>query len=279
MPRQPSSPPPRPYDWPLDRTQAALKKQLALLNAFRGRNHEQAESDKRGWANLTLNILTHGFGPGSNNVQQFRHADLVGRVSAPSMTNAQYQYNFERGIDALAATIKSSLDELELMDVSETVPSVRGEAVMKSDSRLVFLVHGHDDAVKESVARFLERLDLKPVILHEQPNQGKTVIEKFEAHSDVGFAVVLLTPDDVGGLASSPDKLSRRARQNVILELGYFIGRLGRAKVCALYKEGVEIPSDIHGVLYVPYDAGNGWRLQLANEIRAAGIAVDLNLA
>ncbi|MGA2645760.1 MAG: nucleotide-binding protein [Candidatus Sulfotelmatobacter sp.] len=150
---------------------------------------------------------------------------------------------------------------------------------MKSDSRLVFLVHGHDDAVKESVARFLERLDLKPVILHEQPNQGKTVIEKFEAHSDVGFAVVLLTPDDVGGLASSPDKLSRRARQNVILELGYFIGRLGRAKVCALYKEGVEIPSDIHGVLYVPYDAGNGWRLQLANEIRAAGIAVDLNLA
>jgi predicted nucleotide-binding protein len=100
--------------------------------------------------------------------------------------------------------------------------------------------------MKESVARFLEKLDLRPIILHEQPNKGRTVIEKFEAHSDVGFAVVLLTPDDVGGLASSPDKLSRRARQNVILELGYFIGKLGRAKVCALYKEGVEIPSDIH---------------------------------
>jgi predicted nucleotide-binding protein len=133
--------------------------------------------------------------------------------------------------------------------------------------------------VKESVARFLEKLGLTPVILHEQPNAGKTVIEKFEAHSDVGFAVVLLTPDDLGGSASSPDKLNHRARQNVILELGYFIGKLGRAKVCALHKGGVEIPSDIHGVLYVPYDAGNGWRLSLASEIKAAGIAVDLNLA
>ena len=205
---------------------------------------------------------------------------MVGQIYAPGMSEEQEQQKFHRRLDAFAAVVRSSLEELEWEGaVSETVPSVKGAAIMKSDSRLVFLVHGHDDAVKESVARFLEKLDLKPVILHEQPNQGKTVIEKFEAHSDVGFAVVLLTPDDVGGLPSSLDKLSRRARQNVILELGYFIGKLGRAKVCALYVEGVEIPSDIHGVLYVPYDAGNGWRLKLANEIKAAGIAIDLNLA
>jgi hypothetical protein len=84
------------------------------------------------------------------------------------------------------------------------------EIAMKSNSRDVFVVHGHDDAVKESVARFLEKLNLNPIILHEKPNQGRTVIEKFEAHSDVGFAVVLLTPDDVGGLASSPDVGARR---------------------------------------------------------------------
>jgi predicted nucleotide-binding protein len=181
----------------------------------------------------------------------------------------------------MAAVVQSSLSELELMGAGAApVASVNeGVAIMKPNSRDVFLVHGHDETVKETVARFLEKLDLNPVILHERPNQGKTVIEKFEAHSDVGFAVVLLTPDDVGALASSPEKLNSRARQNVILELGYFIGKLSRARVCALYREGVEIPSDIHGVLYVPYDEGGGWRLKLANEIRAAGISVDMNRA
>lgn len=85
-----------------------------------------------------------------------------------------------------------------------------------------------------------------------------------------------LTPDDMGGPASS-EQVNPRARLNVILELGYFIGKLGRARVCALCLEGVEIASDIHDVLYVPYDLGNRWRLKLAHEIRAAGISIDLN--
>jgi predicted nucleotide-binding protein len=256
-----------------------LKKRLAALDELRGKSYRNADADEREWRNLTNNILAHGFGENINNVRQLQDAHNAGMFYHSGMTEGQLQQRFLERLDSLAAVVKSSLHELELMGVSETVPSVRGAAVMKSDSRNVFLVHGHDDAMKESVARFLEKLDLHPIILHEQPNKGRTVIEKFEAHSDVGFAVVLLTPDDVGGLASSPDKPSPRARQNVILELGYFIGRLGRAKVCALHKGGVEIPSDIHGVLYVPYDAGNGWRLKLASEIKAAGIAVDLNLA
>src|SRR5258706_1627408 len=91
---------------------------------------------------------------------------------------------------------------------------------------------------KQSVARFLEKLDLKPIILHEQPNKGRTIIEKFEAHADVGFAVVLLTPDDVGEAADRADKLKHRARQNVVLELGYFIGKLGRGRACDLHGAG-----------------------------------------
>jgi predicted nucleotide-binding protein len=195
------------------------------------------------------------------------------------MTERQHQHNFERRIDAFAATVKGCLSELELMGagVEKAAPAGEGVTSVKSYSRDIFLVHGHDNAIKESAARFLEKLDLHPIILHEQPNKGRTVIEKFEAHSDVGFAVVLLTPDDV--CRESPEQITRRARQNVILELGYFIGKLSRARVCALYREGVELPSDIHGVLYIPYDEGNGWRLQLAKEIRAAGITVDLNLA
>lgn len=93
------------------------------------------------------------------------------------------------------------------------------------------------------------------------------------------FAVVLLTPDDIGAAGADPDKLQRRARQNVLLELGYFIGKLNRKHVCALYVGPLELPSDYLGVGYVALDPGGGWRLQLARELRTAGFAVDMNLA
>jgi integrase len=146
-------------------------------------------------------------------------------------------------------------------------------------SKKVFIVHGYDEGAKESVARFLERLKLEPIILHEQPNAGRTVIEKFEAYADVGFAVVLLTPDDVGASASvaiKPEGLQPRARQNVVFELGYFIGRLSRRRVCALYKKGVEIPSDYEGVVYVELDPAGPWRVQLAQELSEAGVPISL---
>jgi predicted nucleotide-binding protein len=143
-------------------------------------------------------------------------------------------------------------------------------------TKKVFVVHGHDNAAKEMVARFLERLKLDPIVLHEQANEGRTVIEKFEVYADVGFAVVLLTPDDVGALASERANLRSRARQNVVLELGYFLGKLKRSRVCALYKEGVEIPSDYQGVIYVELDSAGGWSLKLAQELTAAGIPIDL---
>jgi predicted nucleotide-binding protein len=137
------------------------------------------------------------------------------------------------------------------------------------------VVHGHDDGAREAVARFLQRLGFEPVILHERANQGRTIIEKFEAHGDVGFAVVLLTPDDFGALRDGEQK--PRARQNVILELGYFIGRLTRARVCALKKGDVELPSDILGVVWEEFDERGAWQMKLANELRAAKYEIDLN--
>jgi predicted nucleotide-binding protein len=140
-------------------------------------------------------------------------------------------------------------------------------------SRKVFIVHGHDDGAREAVARFLERVGLEPIILHEQANRGRTIIEKFEAHQDVGFAVVLLTPDDEGcekGGTPLP-----RARQNVVLELGYFVGVLGRDHVCALRRGDVEIPSDMTGVVYVPFDNSDGWKQSLGRELEAAGFEID----
>jgi predicted nucleotide-binding protein len=144
----------------------------------------------------------------------------------------------------------------------------------------IFLFHGRDERYLHEVARFLEKLGQDVLVLREQPNGGRTIIEKFEDYADVGFAVVLLTPDDRGGLAdAATSELRPRARQNVIFELGYFIGRLSRARVCALYGAGVEIPSDYSGVLFVPLDDGGTWRMQLAKELKAAGFEVDVNLA
>ena len=131
--------------------------------------------------------------------------------------------------------------------------------------------------MESSFARCLERLGLQAIILHEQPNRGRTIIEKFEDYAKVSFAVVLLTPDDVGAAVEDAAHLQPRARQNVILELGYFAGRLGRDRVCALHKGGVEIPSDFSGVLWVEMDVGGAWQFRLAREIEAAGLEVDLD--
>lgn len=141
-------------------------------------------------------------------------------------------------------------------------------------SRKVFIVHGHDEGARETVARFLERLGFQSIILHEQANQGRTVIEKVEAHGEVGFAVVLLTPDDEGCVKGGiPEP---RARQNVLLELGYFLGRLGRHKVCALKRGNVEIPSDFAGVVWESMDK-DGWKQALGRELEAAGHEIDWN--
>ena len=149
-----------------------------------------------------------------------------------------------------------------------------------NDTNRIFIVHGRDEAAKSSVARFLEKLELKPVILHEQPNQGRTIIEKISDYSDVAFAVVLLTADDKGGLIScSSEELQLRARQNVIFELGYFIGKLERHRVCVLYKKGVEIPSDYKGVLFIPLDDADVWKSLLVKEMKESGIAIDMNKA
>ena len=149
---------------------------------------------------------------------------------------------------------------------------------IKSNS--VFVVHGHDELSKTKTARFIETLGLNATILHEQTNSSQTIIEKFEKHaSEAAFAIVLLTPDDVGYAKDSPNNAKYRARQNVVFELGYFCSALSRERVCVLYIEGVEIPNDFSGVVYTPMDNAGAWKLSLAREMKAAGLNVDLNRA
>jgi predicted nucleotide-binding protein len=166
--------------------------------------------------------------------------------------------------------LKERLDELP-----ENLPSERPVANAPTSERKVFIVHGQDEGPREAVARFLERIGFEPVILHEQPNKGRTIITKFrEEAADVGFAVVLMTPDDHGGKQSADT--GPRARQNVVFELGFFIGALGPARVAALVKGDVEKPSDFEGVVYISLDQGH-WKIDLAKELKAAGFDVDFN--
>jgi predicted nucleotide-binding protein len=144
-------------------------------------------------------------------------------------------------------------------------------------NRNVFIVHGRDEAPRDAVARFLTKLEMVPIILQEQASSGRTIIEKFEAAADVAFAVVLLTPDDIGGLNDTKNNLRPRARQNVIFELGYFAAALGRGRVVAMLKGEIEEPSDYRGVAYIALDAAGAWKLALGRELKQAGLNVDLN--
>ncbi|WP_298307966.1 nucleotide-binding protein [Flavobacterium sp.] len=169
------------------------------------------------------------------------------------------------------------IENLDTFAVLDSQDEKKDSKSMKKDSKKVFIVHGHDKELKESVARFLEKIGLEPIILNEQVNGGLTIIEKFEKNSDVQFAIVLMTSDDLGNSKQNIKTLNPRARQNVILELGYFLGKLGRNNVCALIKGDLERPSDYDGVVYVNVDQYDGWKLLLTKELKQAKLDFDSN--
>ena len=140
----------------------------------------------------------------------------------------------------------------------------------------IFIVHGHDSEVKLEVARFIEKIGFEAIILHEQASNSQTIIEKIESYTDVGFGVVIYTACDVGAMKSKSNELQNRARQNVVFEHGFLIGKLGRSNVCSLVKGTVETPSDISGVVYTSMDSGH-WKIELAKELKQSGYDVDMN--
>ncbi len=182
---------------------------------------------------------------------------------------------------SMIPTIIDSIDEtIGVIETNKTFSLRPMRKVIKSKnttSNKVFIVHGKENELKESTARFLSKLDLIPIILHEQTNKGRTIIEKFEDYSDVSFAIILMSPDDVGALEKEKENLLKRARQNVVFELGYFIGKLGRKNVVALVKGDIELPSDFQGILYIGIDINENWKMQLAKEMKSAGLPIDMN--
>ena len=239
-------------------------------------DYDRAHAEATKWRNVTITLLTNLFNNTSKAdafEERTREIGIGGRL--PFQKEAEF---LQRRMNSRITELESILESLEF--IPELPPTIthpiRSESRPTTSSK-VFIVHGHDEGTREAVARVLHQLGLSPVILAEQPNQGQTIIEKFEQSSrDVGYAVVLLTPDDIGAPKNKPDDLKPRARQNVIFELGYFAAKLGRKNVCALHKGGIEIPSDYHGVVYVSMDSGD-WKWRLALEIKKV-LPVDLNL-
>ena len=189
-----------------------------------------------------------------------------------------------KDIDKKTHRLDSIVERLELIPLSSQIAPtepVRLSSILPKTKK-VFVVHGHDEIAKTGLEVFLHEIGLEPIVLHRQADVGLTVIEKFEKHSDVGYAFILLTPDEVAYLASDETKADAerkkelRARPNVIFEFGYFIGKLGRSKVCCLYTGAVSLPSDVNGMIYKRYDKSiEEVAYSVIKDLKASGYEVD----
>lgn len=226
--------------------------------------------DADGWGLKLEYSLKRILGDTSESVVNFKHRKGIVSMHDAARTRQMAQQAVFRTIEKLNSLIEI-ISEQEVLEAN--IPPQAQVSTQQTNK--VFLVHGRADAPKAEVARFLEKLGLEVTILHERPNRGRSLIAKFEQEAaDVSFAVVLMTADDEGGLKG--DEARPRARQNVVFELGFFIGRLGADRVCALVQEGVERPSDFEGVAYVSLDALGAWKAEVTKELAAAKLPIDI---
>jgi hypothetical protein len=223
------------------------------------------KQDKERWKSLSVEALGHIYGGDSKEAREFDQSGSVYIAVGGTPWHVRAQQALERHGSSLNV-LQSLVERLEFAEEPLGL-ATNPEPEEKSVPTGVFVVHGHNELIREQVARTInEDGGRKAVILHEQANRGQTLIEKFERHaSEAGWAVILLTADDVGG--TSDDNLHPRARQNVVLEMGFFYGRLGREHVAVLYEEGVQLPSDTDGIAYIPLDRGGAWKARVLREI------------
>lgn len=244
------------------------------LTALPHRDDAKLDALKR----RTNMIVRKVFGETSDYLKEVASIHFYSMVGYEGQPDSDHDESWHGGRSRMMNLFNTMLEEINLSEA--TVVNSASGATRTRKSNRVFLVHGHDEAMKQAAARMLEQLGLKPVILHEQPNQGRTIIEKFTDYSDVSFAVVLLSSDDFGYSKNQPpDSAKPRARQNVVFELGFFIGKIGRSSVAALYREhaSFEKPSDYEGVAYTVFDPAGNWRFEIARELKARGYDVDAN--
>ena len=220
-----------------------------VINAF----HE--------WYSTSFSFLNRYYTDDDSNFRKFKAV----RLDANGYTLRDEYYSIKPSYNVLLDSLKRNKSII----MTDTI------IAKKNYGNKVFIVHGHNVSVKLTVARILEKLGLEAVILHEQPNGGKTIIEKLENNTnEIGFAVILLTADDEGK-ALGETNLNKRARQNVVFEMGLFMGILGRDRVMLLLEDGVEKPGDLDGIVYTSIDKNDGWKYALCDELKRVGYQVS----
>ena len=219
------------------------------------------------WKTQVLRYLSERFGTESVEYKIFQNRKFYPAVIASEMDNKAQQV-LHNSIEATNLELKNYWDE-------ECEKEYDDNSTKKTeiDYKKVFIVHGHNGEMKEATARLLEQQGIEGIILHEQPNRGKTIIEKFEENTNVGAAIILFTRDDKGK-AKEDDVDHDRARQNVVFEAGYFMGKYTRDRVIIVAENGIEMPSDLAGVIYANGDA---WKFDVCRELKALGFSIDTN--
>lgn len=260
----------------------AIQRLQKMLNRIPEILQERGLAQFTKWQRDTRIAIEYTFGEGSSHAKEFIAIEYTNfyaeEGSLPSLQT------YADGLTTATALLQSMITEIEeyWTDEGQQTASHDGQelpspATLINTTSRVFLIHGRDQGTRDTVTRFLEGLGLEPIVLAEQPDEGRTIIEKFEQCTQGDFALALFTPDDVGGLGES--SLQYRARQNVIFEFGYCIGKFGRDRVRVLVKGDVEIPSDYSGVLYISMDGSDGWKMNLIRELKSAGFNIDANRA
>lgn len=251
-----------------------LARRIELLDQQIADAKKGYPDDFNGWRNDTDVVLRTVLGNEAPLYAKFKKVRYTAQVWGAGIDTSGYR---PAGVQQAITVLEAAKKELALQSEMEhpvTTDDLSSDKATVPDT--IFVVHGHDSARKHEVARFLQRMtNSEPVILHEQASGGRTIIEKLEKHANAtGFAVVLLTADDIGQ-AKTANSSSPRARQNVVFEAGYFIGRLGRDRVALLLEGGVERPGDLDGVVYIDLDVPGAWKTSVLKEMVAAGLAVD----
>jgi predicted nucleotide-binding protein len=244
------------------------------LVAFASPKSGIEEDDFGRWKNTTRNYVEMAFGANHRNVRDFEGV----RAYVPKSTYAWIDPHAET-LRRMITWLNGYIDQLRAMGEIRQQRNPAPLSAASETSKKVFIVHGHNDALKYELAHSLQRAGVDVTILHDELNRGRTLLEKFADHgAEAGFAVVLLSADDLGRAKNAPsDSLQPRARQNVVFELGFFVGFLGRARVCAVYEAGVEEPSDLQGLAKVQHVPAGRWKHEVAKEINGAGIELDFS--
>jgi predicted nucleotide-binding protein len=240
---------------------------------------DKNKEDYYSWSDYNSEYLKQAFNKENNEYKKSYDNSgsfFFGSIGGPNSL-AQELKDFKDKINNKVSNLKKLRAKTDLLKTSLTESIVSIKSPIELDKSQVFIVHGHDDVAKTKTARFVEKLGFEAIILHEQASSSKTIIEKIEEYSNVGFGIILYTPCDIGGTQIANPDLKSRARQNVVFEHGFLIGKIGRSNVCALVKGDIETPNDISGVVYVSMDEADAWRYTIARELKKAGYDIDMN--